>query len=113
MPIQIFHSIVEKTVNVPVPRSSEEVVGICKGRGDAAPATFDRNLSHYRDEISDLRNQGIHGRPVVWTADGRPHPAVTRTLQYPTDIASSQNGQHLSSAGRMAPRQYHFRALNH
>ena len=34
---------------------------------------------------------------LVWTADARPHPAVTRTLQYVADIASSRNGQHLSA----------------
>ena len=34
---------------------------------------------------------------MVWTADGRPHPAVTRTLQYGAVIASSRNGQHLSA----------------
>ena len=33
----------------------------------------------------------------VWTADGRPRPAVTRTLQYAADIASCRNGQHMSS----------------
>ena len=55
-------------------------------RGDAAQASFDRKLSHYRDEISDLRNQGIHYRPLVRTADGRPHPAITRTLQCAADM---------------------------
>ena len=30
-----------------------------------------------RREIPDLRAQGIVYRPLVWTADGRPHPAVT------------------------------------
>ena len=42
------------------------------------------------------RQQGIHCRAFIWTADGRPHPAVTRTLQYAADIASSRNGQQLS-----------------
>ena len=44
-------------------------------------AAFDPKLSHNRNEIVELRQQGIHYRPLVWTADGRPHPAVTRTLQ--------------------------------
>ena len=66
-------------------------------RGDAAQAAFDRQLSNYRHEIPDLRNQGIHCQPLVWTADGRPHPAVTRTLQYAADIASSRNGQQMSA----------------
>ena len=44
-------------------------------------ASFDRKLSHHRDEISEFRNRGIHCRHLVWTADGPPHPAVTRTLR--------------------------------
>ena len=63
-------------------------------RGDAAQAASDRKLTHYSGE---LRQQNIHYGPLVWTADGRPHPAVTRTLQYAADIASSRNGQHLSA----------------
>ena len=65
-------------------------------RGDAQ-AAFDRKLSDYRHQVPDLRNQGIHHRPLVWTADGRPHPAVTRTLQHAADIASSRNGQQMSA----------------
>ena len=66
-------------------------------RGDAAQAAFDRRRSHYGNEISELRDQGIHYRPLIWTADGRPHPAVTRTLQHAADIASSRNGQQMSA----------------
>ena len=66
-------------------------------RGDAAKAAFDRKLSHYRNATGELRRQGIYCSPLVWTADGRPHPAVTATLQYAADIASSRNGQHLSA----------------
>ena len=66
-------------------------------RGDAVQASFDRKLSNHRNEIPDLRNQGIHYRPLVWTADGRTHPAVTRTLQYAGDIASSRNGRQMSA----------------
>ena len=47
-------------------------------RGDAAHAAFDRHLSHCRNEIGELRKQGTRYRPLVWTADGRPHLAVTR-----------------------------------
>ena len=64
--------------------------------GDAAQAAFELELTHYRNELGELR-QNIHYRPLVWNADGRPHPAATRTLQYAADIASSRNGQHLSS----------------
>ena len=62
-------------------------------RGDAAQAAFDRKLSDYRQEIPDLRNQGIHCRPFVWTGGRRPHPVVTRTLQCAADVASSRDGR--------------------
>ena len=64
-------------------------------RGDAAQAAFNRKLTHYRNELGVLWQQNIHHRPPVWTADGRPHPAVTRTLQYAADIACSRNGQQM------------------
>ena len=66
-------------------------------RGDAAHAAFESNLHHYRHEMLELSAQGILHRLLVWTADGRPHPAVTRTLQHAADIASCRNGQHMSA----------------
>ena len=48
---------------------------VAAARGDAAQAAFDRKLSSYRQEIPDLRCQGILYRPLVWTTEGRPHPA--------------------------------------
>ena len=65
------------------------------GRRGGTQAAFDRKTSHYRREISDL--QWIVRRSLVWTADGPPHPAVTRTLQYAADIASCGNEQHMSA----------------
>ena len=66
-------------------------------RGDAAQASFDRKFSHFRDEISDSRDRGTHNRPLFWTADGRPHPARTRTWQHAADTASNRNGQQMSA----------------
>ena len=43
--------------------------------------------------IQDLRVPGVVDRPLVWTADGRPHPAVTRAMQYAADTAAGGNGQ--------------------
>ena len=34
---------------------------------------------------------------ALWTADGRPHPAGTRTLQHAAHIASNRNGQQMSA----------------
>ena len=66
-------------------------------RGDVAQAASDRNTTHYRREIPDLRAQGKVYRPLVWTADGRPHRAVTRTLQYAAATAACRNGQQMSA----------------
>ena len=67
-------------------------------RGDAAAAAFQRKINRYRREISELAAAGIAFRPMIWTADGRPHPAVTRTLQFAAQIAVTRNGQEASAA---------------
>ena len=66
-------------------------------RGEAPQAAFDRKTLHYRKRIPDLQVQGIVCRPLVWTADGRAHPTVTRTLQYAADIAACRNGLQMSA----------------
>ena len=65
--------------------------------GDAAQAAFDRGISYNKREIPDLQAHGIVCRLLVWTADGRPHPAVTRTLQIAANIAACRNGQQMSA----------------
>jgi len=62
-------------------------------QGDAAEAAFRRKLRRYRTEIVELGQAGIVFRPMVWTADGRPHPAVMRTLRYAAGIAVSRSGR--------------------
>ena len=57
-------------------------------RGDAVKAAFDRKILQYRRAIPVFRVQGIVCRPLLWKADGRPHPAVTRTLQYAANITA-------------------------
>ena len=58
---------------------------------------FDRKTSHCQRRIKDLRVQGVSDRPLGWTADGRPHQAVTRTTQLAADTASWWNGQQMSA----------------
>ena len=66
--------------------------------GDAAEAAFKRKLRRYRTEIRELHNAGIVFRPMVWTADGRPHPAATRTLKYAAELAATRNSQQASAS---------------
>ena len=69
--------------------------------GDAAAAAFRRKLRRYRRVIPELARAGIAFRPLVWTSEGRPHPAVTRTLRYAAGIAATRSGSQASSAGLM------------
>ena len=74
--------------------------------GDAAEAAFRRKLRRYRREIQELSAAGIAFRPLVWTADGRPHPAAIRTLRFAADIAVTRNGQQ-ATAGMLVSRWKH------
>ena len=67
--------------------------------GDAADAAFKRKLRHYRNEIPQLAAAGISFRPMVWTADGRPHPAATRTLRYAARLAATRGGGEAEAQG--------------
>ena len=75
--------------------------------GDAAEAAFRRKLRRYRDIIPQLAQAGIAFRPLVWTADGRPHPAATRTLQYAAGIAAAREGGAGISATSLLRRWRH------
>ena len=46
----------------------------------------------------ELRAAGIVFRPMVWTADGRPHAAVTRTLKFAAEVASTRGNSRLPAA---------------
>ena len=70
--------------------------------GDAAEAAFQRKLRRYRTEIQELRQAGIAFRPMVWTADGRPHSAATRTLKFAAETAVSRNNQQASAASLLS-----------
>ncbi len=59
--------------------------------GDAAAAAFRRKLRRYRRAIPELARAGIVFRPMVWTADARPHPAVVRTLRHAAGVAARRN----------------------
>ena len=73
-------------------------------------AAFDRKLPHYKNEI--VLPQGIHCRPLIWTAEGPPHPAVMRTLQYAADIASCRNGQQMSAESLQCRWKHESKSLS-
>lgn len=45
-----------------------------------------------------MPSAGTAFRPLVWAADGRPHPAVTRTLRFAASIAMSRNGEQATAS---------------
>ena len=59
---------------------------------DALESAFRRKLRHYRNIIPELQAANIAFRPMVWSADGRPHPAVVRTLKFAADLAARRHG---------------------
>jgi hypothetical protein len=67
-------------------------------QGDAAEAAFRRKLHHYRQVIPALASAGIAFRPLVWTADGRPHPAVVRTMKYASERAAGRGSEEVKSS---------------
>ena len=75
-----------------------------RGGGDArrSCSAFQRKLDRYRHEIVELAAAGIAFRPMVWTADGRLHPAVTRTLQFAAQIAVTRNNHQATAASLVA-----------
>eukprot|EP00975_Prorocentrum_lima_P012358 2619158-Prorocentrum_lima.AAC.1 len=56
-------------------------------------------MQRYRTIIPVLARAGIAFRPMVWTADGRPHVQATRTLKYGAELAARK------SSGRVSARE--------
>ena len=42
--------------------------------------------------IPQLHAAGIVFRPLIWSSDGRPHPAVSRTLKFAAESAARKRG---------------------
>ena len=63
-------------------------------RGDAATSAFQRKLARYKrtGTIAELGRAGIAFKPMIWTADGRPHPAAMRCLRFAATAAANKAG---------------------
>ncbi len=48
----------------------------------------DRTLRRYASAIRQLRADGMACIPLVWSPEGRPHPAVKRVLEYAAQVAA-------------------------
>ena len=67
---------------------------------DAAAAAYRRKMRRYANQIEHLRKGGIQYRPMVWTAEGRPHPSTLRMLNQAADRAARK------AQGGADPREY-------
>ena len=67
---------------------------------DAAAAAYKRKRRRYADQIEHLRKGGIQYRPMIWTAEGRPHPQTLRMLSQAADRAARK------AQGGADPREY-------
>ena len=59
---------------------------------DAVGAAFKDKFDKYRNILPQLHAAGIAFRPLIWSADGRPHAAVTRTLKFAAEMALRRRG---------------------
>ena len=69
--------------------------------GDATEAAFQRKLHRKRNEICELHAEGVSSRPMVWTADGRPHPPAVSILQVTAEKASRRSPAALRAKFRL------------
>ena len=77
-------------------------------RGDAGLAAFDRKLLHYSNEIWELRQQGIHYRPLIWTARTLPPVGTGSRCRRTHFIAGGHmKSKSLSCSGEL-PRHVQF-----
>ena len=47
---------------------------------DSAETAVRRNKRHYASGINDMHKAGIEYNPIVWTSEGRAHPAAVRFM---------------------------------
>ena len=56
------------------------------------PKYIQWKVRRYSHVIPQPAAAGIVFRPLVWTADARPHPAAVRTLKYAASLAATRSG---------------------
>ena len=54
---------------------------------DCCASAYRRKVQHYRSILASLMHSGIAFRPMVWSAEGRPHPVVRRVLGFAAELA--------------------------
>ncbi len=67
---------------------------------DACASAYRRKVTRYSQIIPQLRRAGITFQPMVWSAEGRPHPATTRVLECTVQMVGRKLGQDSVAAFR-------------
>ena len=60
---------------------------------DCCRTAYRRKVQHYRDILTAMNNGGIAFRPMIWSAEGRPHPVAKRVMGFAGDIAARRRPQ--------------------
>ena len=59
---------------------------------DACVSAYARKVTRYAKIIPQLDRAGVTFQPLVWSTEGRPHPATTRVLEFALQAAARKLG---------------------
>ena len=59
---------------------------------DACAAAYRRKMTRYSHILPALRRAGVVFQPVVWSAEGRPHPATVRVMDCTVRMVRTRRG---------------------
>ena len=65
----------------------------CAAGSDACASAYRRKIRRYASILPALRRAGVVFQPLVWSAEGRPHPATTRILDCVIRAVSGRRGK--------------------
>ena len=65
---------------------------------DCCASAFRRKLRKYARLLGPLAREGVGFRPLVWSAEGRPHPVVERAMGYAAGMAARKHPEASASA---------------
>ena len=67
---------------------------------DACGAAYRRKMRHYQHLFPQLRRAGVVFQPMIWSAEGRPHPAATRVMESVLRRVKNRRGAAAAAAYR-------------
>ena len=58
---------------------------------DCCASAFNMKLRKYARHLGPLACDGVGFRPLVWSAEGRPHPVVDRVIHFAAEVAARKH----------------------